>query len=329
QNLISNAKAYINFNLGKINGFGLAGKIYCPIKLKESPYSKIIEKETIKWARDMRLISKKKASLKHFIEDKTYKLACYCYADTPYDALLTEAKMIAFMFNFDDAMDRKNTRIGINPIKMFKLIHKLIKIFCGDKNINPKNHLHRAILDITRDMDRTGKDKRPFINSFRRGFQAKVIEVKNRKKGKIYGLEAYKQLRDYGSGVEPTLEIEYLLNNINVTKKVRENIAFRAASLLANRIISYTNDVLSLGVEIKNNDFNNIVLVKMDQDKISLEEAFKWSLKHIEDNTRAFLAWLKEFPQKEPYPAIANALKYWIRGNLEWASQDSKRYRRF
>lgn len=312
------------FNLGTINATLLKGKIYCPIDSYKNKYYEEVKDENIKWAVETGLVKEKTKAYDRFCAADFSKLCAYCYPRGSREDLLLVSNWVSFLFCYDDDMDRNSTVIGKDPEALSIRNIDLINVLKTGK-YNANIPLEVCMNDIKRRLDGSRDlNLEDFIDSLDRGFQSKILEATNRKNNNAFSVESYKLSRDYGSGVETCIEMGFIIDYQYLSPKVRNNIAVRSMMTLCNRIVSYTNDIFSLESEMNHKDMNNIILLKMNEDKSSLKNAFNESIDLVNKEMIAFTEWEKILPKRKPYSQFALILKSWIRGNLDWSIETAR-----
>lgn len=108
--------------------------------------------------------------------------------------------------------------------------------------------------------------------------------------------------------------------------------AFDTLTRLTNDVVCWSNDIISLEKEKARGEVNNLVLVIQHAESLPLQEAIDKASAMVSSAVQVFQHVECALPPSAPELEEAihkylAALKYWMRGNLDWSAQ-THRYAR-
>jgi 5-epi-alpha-selinene synthase len=99
---------------------------------------------------------------------------------------------------------------------------------------------------------------------------------------------------------------------------------------MANNLISWCNDLVSLEKEMRVGDVHNLVVVLQHHHQISLQQAIHMAIEQHNAEMKAYLELEPQVPSFGPdidpqVQLYLRGLRHWMRGNLDWGLT-AKRY---
>jgi undecaprenyl diphosphate synthase len=129
-------------------------------------------------------------------------------------------------------------------------------------------------------------------------------------------------LRKVTMGGRILLELKYMLFGISIDEDLRKNTMLSRFNKAADLAMAITNDLMSLRKEIKANENDNLILIKMQNDKLTLPQAFaaannllNTEIERVIDFGRELLA---AFPENMELKRYIELTKNAIDGHLRW-----------
>jgi 5-epi-alpha-selinene synthase len=187
--------------------------------------------------------------------------------------------------------------------------------------------LGRALYDLRGRMLRCGS--RAWLLSFadevKHYFDANRWEASNRAAGVTPGFMAYRSMRPYTSAVYTCFSLFHITDGLEHSEALGRDRSIQELARLAGLVISYCNDLQSLGKELRHGDVHNAVIVLRNERGLSLEAAAAKVIDLHNQEMRAYLSLeeqvveqgLSRYPQRRE---LARCLRSWMRGNLDWGN---------
>jgi hypothetical protein len=147
--------------------------------------------------------------------------------------------------------------------------------------------------------------------------------------GDKYSDETYRMLRARDGGFYTVLEMILLVRGVQLPRKVRKNILFNVIVDNAAGSLSLVNDLMGLRKEIRDKEIDNLVIRKVEVEKVSLALAFaqvnELVVKQRNDVALACDKLATEFPEDEDVPLFIDVVKSFLDGHV-YFSVYGKRY---
>ena len=147
--------------------------------------------------------------------------------------------------------------------------------------------------------------------------------------GDVYSNETYKLLRARVGGLYSVIELILLIRGVTLAPEIRESLVFKILLANAAGACSLTNDTLGLRKEIKNEEFDNLVLRLTDNEGIPLGHAFNavndLIMQQRKDVVLACEKLEEEFPEDDSVSRFNEAIKTLLDGHI-YFSIYGKRY---
>jgi hypothetical protein len=163
-------------------------------------------------------------------------------------------------------------------------------------------------------------------------FAGNVAEAQDRDRAQIPDVASYMQLREVTIGLQVMFALSELLEGFSLPERVREHPALRRLATRTSKIVGWANDLFTYEKEIIQGELHNLVLVLMNEHRMSIAEAVAAAVRLHDDEVRGFLKEVDQLPSFGMADAsvqrFVEMLRCWIRGHLDWA-HETGRYRPF
>jgi hypothetical protein len=304
--------------------------LYCPFPSAVNPHVETIQRHSLGWAQQFQIIQGD-AAIQHFAASKFGWLAARAYPRAGYDEATIVVDWNVWLFMLDDQCDEGG--IGRDPALLrayFATLQAILRDPAGAPCVGP---LALALRDVWgRMLARcTSAWRTRFLHDADAYFDACVWEAANRAQGIIPSVADYISYRPLTGALITDVDLIDLTEHIDMPDAIRLHPVVQGLTEMANNVVCWANDIISLAKELKRGDVHNLVLAIRHRDGCTLDEAILRAAQLHDAEVRRFLATQREVPTFGPEldPDVARyvaVLRAWMRGNLDW-SIDSGRYR--
>lgn len=282
-----------------------------------SPYADEIQKSTIKWGKEFGFL--------HWGNLSKYEKQSIAYLASraqPYDSFrdvrLTSDYLLLFCI-LDDYSDNSKDE---NEFEEYS--NKIISIFNGDTN-----YIEDPFLSGWEDwwkrikVGTTVEWQNQIIKSIKSCLESITWEIKNQKNGYIPKVESYIEKRQNSGSVFVCFDLIERGGGVFISSKYSMGL-LKELIVSANKIANWTNDILSLDKEIKDDEVHNLVISIQKQNGNTIEESLKQTKKIMELEIDNFYR-IKDKIFRFNKPFDSNIIKFIsrletaIRGHYEWS----------
>jgi avermitilol synthase len=163
-------------------------------------------------------------------------------------------------------------------------------------------------------------------------FAGNVTEARSRERGEIPDLDSYLRLREVTIGLQVMFSLVGVVEGFNLSDQVCQHAALQRLTTRTSNIVGWANDLFTYEKEIIQGQMHNLVLVLMNERRLTIAEAVKQAVALHDSEVKSFLQEVEQLPSFGPANAgvrrYVEMLKCWIRGHLDWA-HETGRYRPF
>lgn len=283
------------------------------------------QEHTDKWVRRFHLLPDELA----YRRWRTAKFTRLCAQTHPHvspEIFKIIADWKTWLFIFDDYCELAG--INKHPEQLPPINSRLLAILQGEKPTHRDAPLVRALADIRRRVEPhvSSEWMNRFTANMKDACQAAVWEAANHTQGITPDLATYLKMRLFLSAVYPTFDwIEVEVNKeMELPNQVRANQTVQKLTLIANNVISWSNDIISLEMEMERGDVHNLVLVLQREHQLTLQEAINRAAELCNNEVRKFMDLKSRLPSFGPVTDLklqhyVLGLRYWMRGYIDWA----------
>jgi 5-epi-alpha-selinene synthase len=241
--------------------------------------------------------------------------AAYTYPEGPNEVVRLGARLIAWLFLFDDGVGEGGADRDMRSLMARLATYEgVLRTGRMPADATP---FHRALGDLRADALSMGGPEwlERFADSMARYFDGCVLEMPYRRAGTCPTIEEYRKLRSWSIGTLPVFDLIELRQPRPLTAAEAESPALAELRELAALLCAWVNDVYSYAKETKDSDPLNLVAVIAGQYRLSITEAFGAA-------AEIFNADMEDFDLRSSELAVAasssDALRAYVRGLADW-----------
>ncbi|WP_437528415.1 terpene synthase [Sorangium sp. So ce726] len=306
-------------------------ELWCPFGAEISPHAADVDRGSWEWARKFNLIkrSRPSGSARSF---EYGLLAARAYPRAERGRLQIAADWVSWLFLMDDECDE--TGVGADPALLMRVHERLLAVLRGAPPSTSDHQLVRSLHDLRTRMAECDSSSwlSRFAHAVEEYFTANRWEAENRLRGVIPSVSDYQAMRAHTGAVFACFELTQITDGIRLPAGVRQHMGVQRLALLANCVICWCNDILSVNKESRQGDVHNLVIVLKNEHRLSDEEAVREAVRVHNGTVRAFVEQATALEGFDPdvdaeLGRYVDCLRYWMRANLDW-SWTALRYRR-
>jgi Terpene synthase family 2, C-terminal metal binding len=299
---------------------------YCPFAPRVNPHGVQAWPQTVGWASRFKLIPERE--LPHFRALDFHELSARAFPDAGLRELVLINDWMTLFYLFDKQWDNAQPEVLAAGQAM------LLDGLRGRSNpCLDAGPLRIALEDLRHRMMAFGSERwmERFSRSIEEYFKACVWEARNKTAQAIPDIASYIRMRELTGAVQPSFELAGVLRLAELSPEMMEEPALKRLNMMANHVICWFNDIVSLEKELLTGEIHNLVLLIQRESGSSLEKALQQAAKMHDDELRAFIELEQALPSwGEPIDAgvrrYVDVVRCWIRANVDW-SLGSERYR--
>lgn len=163
-----------------------------------------------------------------------------------------------------------------------------------------------------------------YQHSVEQFFDACLWEATNRALRTVPDAATYIAMRPLSGAVFTFTELFGIVEELPFPAEVRSHPLVERLTLMANNVVCWINDLLSLHKELESGDVHNLVVVLRHEHQISWQEAAERAAALLNAEVRAYVDLERRLPSFGPQvdPIVARylaVLRSWMRGSLDWS----------
>ncbi len=305
--------------------------LHCPIPSAVNPHVEAIQRHSLDWVRAFQLVQGDTA-LERFAASKFGWLAARAYPDAGLDEACIVVDWNVWLFMLDDQCDEGG--IGKDPDRL-QAYFAILQAILRDPDVAPcPGPLEQSLRDVWQRMRArsTAAWQARFLRDAEDYFDACVWEAENRARGVVPTVADYIHYHPLTGALITDVDLIDVTEHLRWPDVARMHPVVQDLTAMANNVVCWSNDIISLEKEMRRGDVHNLVLTIRHRDGCTLQEAiFRAAAMHDAEVCR-FLDLEERLPVFTPASVYADARHYvavlraWMRGNLDWG-MDSGRYR--
>ena len=297
--------------------------LFYPIPSAINPNSQEAGKRMLDWAVELGLIGSSPALQRRYAQNGL--LMGRAYPSASPEALQIATDWSGWLCFLDDRCDEGDLRR--RPDELQRIHADYLAILEDGALPRAGDALGRALYDLRGRMLRRGS--RAWLMSFaddvKQYFDANRWEASNRAAGLTPGFMAYRSMRPYTSAVYTCFALLPITDGLEYSEALGRDRAIQELARLASLVISYCNDLQSLGKELRHGDVHNAVIVLMAERGLTQAKAVELVTELHNQEMRAFLALEEQvveggFSRYGQRRELAGCLRSWMRGNFDWGN---------
>jgi avermitilol synthase len=168
-----------------------------------------------------------------------------------------------------------------------------------------------------------------FSARIERLFNAFIDEAKFRTMNVVPEFASHRKIRQITVGLYTGFILGELTDGITLPPEVLEHEAVQALEKAASNIVGLANDIFTVERERAKGEVNNMVLVLMEHDNLSFEDALMRTIQLHDSEVREFRGLLSQVPSFDPeidqqLRRYVDVLSAFISGHSDWAAHTSR-----
>jgi len=302
--------------------------LYCPFDPKVHPDASSVHEGSVHWARSLGMLPTEQ-HLRTACKAKAGWLVARAFPTAELQGLQLAADWAVLCCSLDDRIRRLGTADEVASY-LQHLLHLLRADIAGsfeDPFAAGMRDLRERLLDLGPPNHFTH-----FVHRMEELFAGNVTEARNRERAQIPSFATYRRLRETTTGLHVMFSLAELLEGFSLSDRLRDHPSLRGLATRASTIVGWANDLFIHEKEILRGEIHNLVLVLMNEHRVTIEEAVVKAVALHDGEVRKFLQEMEQLP---PFGKAAadvhryvEVLRCCIRGHLDWAN-DTGRYRPF
>ncbi|WP_437634410.1 terpene synthase family protein [Sorangium sp. So ce854] len=292
-----------------------------PFSASCHPDVDVVHRRTLQWVRRLRLTADHR-SLSRVKAANVAHLAAWLLPAASVQTVQLASDFTAALFLLDDSYDEGN--ISVDPEAVARLNERYLGELFGYVKADLSDPVARGLLDIR---DRIKGDHPNFflnrwLSHFQYYYEANLWEANNRARQRVPGVDEYLMMRRFSGAVYTYCDLLELLLDRPLPLEVVRHPLLQSVRDICNDVLCWTNDYFSLGKELRSGEVHNLIIVLMNSDGMTLEDAIA-RLRRMHDERIAEYQDIKEkvlasWPGDDVrrYLDAADAM---IAGNQRWA----------
>ncbi|WP_433931868.1 terpene synthase family protein [Sorangium cellulosum] len=292
-----------------------------PFSASCHPKMDIVHRRTLQWVRRLRLTEDDRA-LSRIKAANVAHLAAWLLPAASMQTVQLASDFTAALFLLDDTYDEGS--LSVNPEAVARLNERYLGELFGYVKADLSDPVTRGLLDIR---DRIKGDHPNFflnrwLSHFQYYYEANLWEVNNRAQQRVPGVDEYLMMRRFSGAVYTYCDLLELMLDKPLPLEVVRHPLIQSVRDICNDILCWTNDYFSLGKELRTGEVHNLIVVLMNSENMTLEDAIA-RLRRMHDDRiaayqevkgKALALWADD--DVRCYLDAADAM---IAGNQRWA----------
>jgi 5-epi-alpha-selinene synthase len=263
--------------------------LFCPLPSAINPQVEAVQTHNLTWVRRFRLVQQETAE-RRFHASKFGWLAARAYPLAGLEELKIVCDWNVWLFLLDDHCDEG--QIGKSPERLQPVFADLFAILQDDLGAFQPGPLASSLRDLWQRM--SARSTPAWRVRFRRDaqeyFAACLWEATNRANGVQPSVRDYIAQRPLTGGLITDVDLIDLTEHLTLPDEVRESELVQRLTVMANNVVCWSNDIISLRKEMERGDVHNLVLAIQQEERCSLQAAVEYAA-HLHDaEVRGFLA---------------------------------------
>lgn len=293
-------------------------EIWCPFAERINTLVSLahVERQLLAWAVDADLLTDPVLRAR-FTEARFGECAAYVYPDA--SDLLLHAKWCAWLFIADDEFD-ENRAPATGGIDEGVLQYLPVD---GAPAAEPTSAVTRALTELWREIaDGMSPELRErfrrHVDQYCRSYATDMARART---GSAPSLGAYIALRRDSGAVETCVDLIERQKGADLTTTPDTIATVRALRTATNDVVCWTNDIASVGKEVRHGELNNLVAVLRQDTGFSWDKANVLATRMVSARVRDFESLQRRLFTTDPSSEatmFVEGLRHWIAGSRAW-----------
>ena len=301
-------------------------ELYCPFYPAVHPKAANVHNASVAWAMAMGLArDDKHVQALHKAKVGWLVARAFPIADQM-DALQIAADWITLFCLIDNHIESIR-----GPALSHVYLKGLLNVFCDGAAPLIVDPFAQAFRDLRERM--IAVDVPLWITRFgeqlRRLFGTFVDEAKWRQLDAVPDVLRYRKMREVSSGLYFGFRLGELTDNINLPQVAREHPVVRSLESKAALIVGLANDIYTVEREFARGEVNNMIVVLMHEEGLTIEDAMTRTVELHDAETREFIALALQLPSFSveidgDLQRYVEVLSSMISGHRSWALETAR-----
>ena len=300
--------------------------LYCPFSPEIHPDASSVHETSLRWAQALGMLSTEQ-HVRAAHQAKVGWLVARAFPTALPHGLQLIADWTLLFCSLDDHIEQLGTAGAIEAY-----LQHLLDVFRADIASSSEDPFVAGMLDLRRRLLAIAPPSHltRFTERLAELFAANVAEAWNRDGAKIPDIASYVHLRAITVGLHVIFELSELLEGVRLSDRTREHPTLQQLATRTSNIVGWANDLFTYEKELRQGEVHNLVMVLMNERRLSMTEAVAAAVALHDNEVRGF----QQDVEQLPYFGLADVgvqryvamLRCWIRGHLDWA-HETGRYR--
>ena len=298
--------------------------LYCPFEPEVHPGASSVHENSIRWARSLGLLRTEQRA-KTAEKARTGWLVARAFPTAIPQGLQWAADWLVLFCALDDyiEMQRRATSVAAD-------LQDLLDLFRGGIERPRNGPFASAMLDLRQRLLALAPPSHVarFVDQLQELFEGFATEAQNRERDRIPDVASYLRLREVTVGLKVMFALAELLDGFNLSNDTRTHPALRQLATRTSNIVGWANDLFTYEKEIRQGEIHNLVMVLMNERRLTISEAVEQAVMLHDNEVRSFLEDVERLPSFDLTDADVRSyvkmLKCWIRGHLDWARETGR-----
>ncbi|SKA41347.1 hypothetical protein SAMN04488128_105422 [Chitinophaga eiseniae] len=256
------------------------------------------------------------------------RLTALWYPDCPFKMLIPAARLLVWVFIFDDVYARL-------PLPQLKAAQdRLTGILRGHSPAQEEESVFQQFAIAHHELafhSQAAAWKARYLKSWQYFFEGQQLEKQYSYKQELTypRLAEYMDLREKLGAAYPYIDLVEVVSGCILPAEVFQHPAVQQRRFFVSRLTTWDNDLLSFEKEKRSLEAMNLVAVIQHEYRVSLEEAYRIALRMRQEQVADYRQLCTEWPDFGAWKAVVAdyvlQLDRMISGHLEWY-RDNPRY---
>jgi 5-epi-alpha-selinene synthase len=300
--------------------------IFCPIGSKIAPEVNEVQEFTNQWACKFHFL-KDEMEVKKFAKGKFASLAARAYVGADVERLKLLSCWLSFTFFLDDQCEKL-----AEPEQLQTFFTRFMSSLRCPSTNQGNGPLFEALADLWKEtlpLCPSSEFASRLIKDLGDYFEGYAWEAANTQSRRIPPMSEYLHFRQFTVCIYFLLHMYSLAHHINLPEDIPE---LSELTKMANNLIAWFNDIISLSKELQENDVHNLVLVIQNEFQCSLQVAMDRAVEMHNLEMKKFLEleslvrakYCSDDQTGIEISKYLNGLRTCIRGNVDWSCESGR-----
>ncbi|CAL1520115.1 terpene synthase family protein [Chitinophaga sp. MM2321] len=310
--------------------------LYCPFSPRINKYVIDTHLRTSQWVRKFNLYDE--AKFVKFLSDNYTWMVARFFPTANRERMQLANDSHVLLFAMDDALDNQMNKSSVieNAASLHGFTEKCMHVLQNKERFTLADGgpLLAGLTDV---WDRTkalssAQWQQHFENGIRILFDAAAWEYRNTSTDRIPGIEEFMRMRPFAGAAHISTDMIEIVEQIYLPEEILQHPKIDRLTKLARGLVCWANDLYSCSKELEHGDTHNLVKVISHEKRISLQRAVAKAVEIHDQEMNEFATLSANLPVfsismnkvVEKYAFVLSAI---LRGNIDWSTMETARYR--